>query len=150
MSRRAKQRADDSNSRVLGTSGEQPLGTPKNIAGWTIRRTKRGYFESVRRIDGKLIYRHLGRRLDVAHKILSATVEPPTTPTVQAATIQAGKAEHVEREPVAGPEPEILSKVRTSEESTRKAEQLPCKGRQWCVAGEWCHYRRECGPGAQR
>jgi hypothetical protein len=42
-------------------NAEAVLGSHHNVAGWTIRKTRKGYYEAVKRIDGKLRSIYVGK-----------------------------------------------------------------------------------------
>jgi len=110
-----------------------PLGNPpKSIAGWTLR-SKRGYWELVRRQDGKTVTKYVGKRWERAFDILpeeeaaspvTAGVRELETPTIQAEQV----TEH--------------------EDHAKEARKgLPCETQPYCLNHGptcWRDFRRRC------
>lgn len=81
---------------VLGNSHNYP----RNVRGWTLRKTKKGYFEAARRFNGKLVSKYLGRDWRKAYEVLPEDEPVPEKPDAkeETPTIQAEQAiEHAEQ-----------------------------------------------------
>ena len=140
---------DNENTPVLGESSAawgNPDQHPVSIRGWTLKRTRRGYYEARKRINGRLESVYLGKRWERAFEILpeeeaaspvTAGVRELETPTIQAEQV----TEHEEQN--AGPD------------ETVSREGLPCRNGEFCRFHDeshcWFDMRRVCvAPAARR
>lgn len=113
---------------------------PKNVMGWTLRRTSKGYYEAVRRVNGRLKSVYLGRDWTKVYSVLPAEGEPVSgKPDAkgETPTDQADQTKHEEHGQAAAPGIEAVSTAG-----------LPCRTGQFCRFHEqeccWFNMYRRC------